>query len=103
MDWAVTDRHYAGPLVFEHDGTPTFDDCLGLIREVAYHKWLAANRPAGDGVTFWLEAERVLFGWPENGAYRIYVRDLTKPKTNDFYDYHEMKLVSRDGLTNPSE
>ncbi|MEX1026821.1 MAG: DUF2934 domain-containing protein [Candidatus Paceibacterota bacterium] len=28
------------------------------IREAAYHKWERAGRPAGDGVEFWLEAER---------------------------------------------
>lgn len=30
------------------------------IRELAYAKWEAAGRPAGDGVQFWLEAEREL-------------------------------------------
>lgn len=28
------------------------------IRVRAYHKWEAAGRPPGDGVNFWLEAER---------------------------------------------
>lgn len=28
------------------------------VRELAYHKWQAAGAPAGDGVTFWLEAEQ---------------------------------------------
>jgi hypothetical protein len=28
------------------------------IRQRAYHKWEAAGRPPGDGVNFWLEAER---------------------------------------------
>ena len=32
------------------------------IRELAYAKWEAAGRPAGDGVQFWLEAERELMG-----------------------------------------
>jgi hypothetical protein len=30
------------------------------IRELAYAKWEAAGRPPGDGVRFWLEAEREL-------------------------------------------
>ena len=30
------------------------------IRMCAYRKWEAAGRPAGDGVQFWLEAEREL-------------------------------------------
>jgi hypothetical protein len=30
------------------------------IRTRAYRLWEAAGRPAGDGVTFWLEAERQL-------------------------------------------
>jgi hypothetical protein len=28
------------------------------IREAAYHKWERAGRPSGDGVKFWVEAER---------------------------------------------
>jgi len=28
------------------------------IRKLAHHKWEAAGFPAGDGVDFWLEAER---------------------------------------------
>lgn len=28
------------------------------VREAAYLKWVAAGRPAGDGVAFWLQAER---------------------------------------------
>ena len=32
------------------------------VRELAYRKWEAAGRPAGDGVGFWLEAERELNG-----------------------------------------
>ncbi len=31
-----------------------------VIRERAYEKWEKAGRPAGDGVRFWLEAEREL-------------------------------------------
>ena len=30
------------------------------IRRRAYQKWEAAGRPGGDGVVFWLEAEREL-------------------------------------------
>ncbi len=30
------------------------------IRLSAYYKWVAAGRPAGDGVGFWLEAEQEL-------------------------------------------
>jgi hypothetical protein len=30
------------------------------IRVRAYQKWEAAGRPAGDGMRFWLEAEREL-------------------------------------------
>jgi Protein of unknown function (DUF2934) len=28
------------------------------IRDLAYQKWVAAGRPPGDGLPFWLEAER---------------------------------------------
>jgi hypothetical protein len=34
----------------------------GEIRVRAYSKWVAAGRPQGDGVAFWLEAERELRG-----------------------------------------
>jgi hypothetical protein len=30
------------------------------IRLLAYRKWEAAGRPAGDGLCFWFEAEREL-------------------------------------------
>jgi hypothetical protein len=30
------------------------------IRVLAYHKWVAAGCPPGDGVCFWLEAEKEL-------------------------------------------
>jgi Protein of unknown function (DUF2934) len=33
------------------------------IRLLAYHKWTMAGRPKGDGVSFWLEAERELKQW----------------------------------------
>ena len=32
------------------------------IRQLAYQKWEAAGSPPGDGVPFWLEAERELSG-----------------------------------------
>ena len=43
-------------------GEPTVIDRVReeSIRELAYAKWEAAGRPAGDGVQFWLEAEREL-------------------------------------------
>jgi len=36
------------------DGHTTEDH----IRELAYFKWMQAGRPVGDGVSFWLDAER---------------------------------------------
>jgi Protein of unknown function (DUF2934) len=30
------------------------------IRVCAYYRWIAAGRPATDGVQFWLEAEKLL-------------------------------------------
>jgi hypothetical protein len=39
------------------------------IRMLAYRKWEAAGRPSGDGVNFWLQAERELaqahWAWQE--------------------------------------
>lgn len=34
--------------------------CEDKIRDFAYQKWQAAGRPEGDGMEFWLEAEREL-------------------------------------------
>ena len=35
-------------------------DLEETIRELAHAKWAAAGYPAGDGVSFWLEAEQEL-------------------------------------------
>jgi DUF2934 family protein len=37
---------------------PTEDE----IRVLAYHKWVSAGQPQGDGVQFWTEAEQELLG-----------------------------------------
>lgn len=39
------------------NGQPT-SACEEMIRARAHSKWEAADCPAGDGVEFWLEAER---------------------------------------------
>jgi hypothetical protein len=39
-----------------HERVLTDDD----IRVVAYHKWMGAGCPPGDGVAFWLDAEHQL-------------------------------------------
>ena len=36
----------------------------------AYHKWEAAGRPPGDGVQFWLEAERQVAAETEDASER---------------------------------
>ncbi len=41
------------------------DDFDMAIRELAYLKWETAGSPAGDGLVFWLEAERE---WKANHA-----------------------------------
>jgi len=41
------------------------------IQLCAYHKWEAAGRPTGDGVRFWLEAEKDLAA--EKGTHRVAV------------------------------
>jgi carbon storage regulator len=46
----------------ELDGDNAAESALrhGEIRRCAYRKWDAAGKPRGDGVNFWLEAEREL-------------------------------------------
>jgi hypothetical protein len=41
--------------------TVVAEDCVRLS---AYLKWEAAGRPEGDGVSFWLDAERELLAQP---------------------------------------
>ncbi len=47
------------------------------IEKLAYEKWEAAGRPEGDGVNFWLEAEKEFkdkkYGWLNR-------RPLVRPK-----------------------
>ena len=40
------------------------------IRHQAYGKWEIAGKPTGDGIAFWLEAERELAGKPEDASGR---------------------------------
>lgn len=91
-----TENFHFGLLHFEHDGIPTFEECRQLIREVAYSKWHQAGSPPGDGIDFWLHAEKVLFGRLERG-YRIFVRDMTKPLINDYYHHYDVARVTPDG------
>jgi hypothetical protein len=41
---------------------PTVPPTEEQVRELAYQKWESAGWPAGDGVGFWLDAERELNG-----------------------------------------
>ncbi len=36
------------------------EPCEAEIRILAYHKWVSAGKPEGDGIQFWLEAEKDL-------------------------------------------
>jgi hypothetical protein len=46
---------------------PVSQNCTAPSEEVvrlnAYLNWVAARRPEGDGVNFWLEAEKQLSVW----------------------------------------
>jgi len=64
-DDSVADPNATVTLTGEHGREATClpnqrpaDGCEETIRAVAYSKWEAAGCPAGDGVDFWLEAER---------------------------------------------
>ena len=46
--------------VTENRGTGRNHVSQEVIRLRAYEKWEAAGKPGGDGVRFWLEAEREL-------------------------------------------
>lgn len=43
------------------------DACEEAIRTLAHSKWEAAGCPAGDGVEFWLEAEREIISEKSSG------------------------------------
>jgi hypothetical protein len=55
--FAPDERERAWLWVAEGAGSDTDHEA---IRRLAYAKWEAAGRPPGDGVPFWLEAEREL-------------------------------------------
>lgn len=38
-------------------------ELVDLIRNVAYKKWEQAGRPEGDGVDFWVDAEKETLQW----------------------------------------
>lgn len=44
------------------DTGPRRPPTSAAVRARAYHHWEAAGRPAGDGIEFWLAAERELAG-----------------------------------------
>ena len=88
---------YIGPLAFDHDGLPTFEECRQLVRETAYHLRGRGGSPDGD----WTLAEHVLFSGLEHGGYVVYVRDLTRPKIDDFYHSYRLVAVTPDGPVDP--
>jgi hypothetical protein len=55
---------------------PDFSFRESEIRYMAYSKWERAGRPPGDGVNFWLEAEKE---W--NGAHIIMITPFEIPET----------------------
>lgn len=63
VETALTTRSIAtipsGPAIPPHHCPRAFEDA---IRHRAYLNWVAAGRPEGDGVDFWLEAEKHLLG-----------------------------------------
>lgn len=51
----------AQPIAASDDPVPASQEvCAEDIRLLAYGKWESAGKPAGDGVPFWVEAEREL-------------------------------------------
>ena len=48
--------------------TGTTMPCEETVRQQAYEQWQAAGCPAGDGVKFWLEAEREIASQATPGA-----------------------------------
>jgi hypothetical protein len=54
---AIGNAALTGPQSCESSQYPT-GDCEGAIRVLAHSKWERAGRPSGDGLNFWLEAER---------------------------------------------
>lgn len=92
----------SAPISFEHDGIPTFEECRQLIRERAFERWSHGGQRPSDGVEYWLAAERELFYGLEHGGYRIYVRDRTKPKIQDYYWHWFIKVITPDGPVDPT-
>lgn len=66
---ALTDPNVTVPLTAEPNCPPAcpvkdqpVEPCEETIRTLAYLKWEAAGYPPGDGVEFWLTAEREVCG-----------------------------------------
>ena len=53
--WVLADRAGCGHTA--HQGQSVREDDIRLL---AYQKWERAGKPPGDGVRFWLEAEKEL-------------------------------------------
>jgi hypothetical protein len=90
-------NHFVGPLTFDHDGIPTYEECRQMIRELAARKYSRTNGQTSDESN-WLWAERRLFWQQENkllyGGYRIYVRDMSKPLVDGYYPYYNVVVVT---------
>lgn len=56
------------------DVQPTECNPHELIRNAAYHKWEAAGRPGGNGIDFWLEAEKEYLS--SNGHSNLGVKEI---------------------------
>jgi len=88
---------YTGAPRFQEDGLPTFDECRDMIRERAYQLWAIDGYRQGDGTKYWYAAEKELFNGLENGGYRIFVCDESKPKQDGFYRYWDIVLIKPTG------
>ena len=74
---ALRHGHHSHPVTLLSAAVATADqalmDALELHVDIqlgAYHKWEAAGRPPGDGVQFWLEAERQVAAETEDTSER---------------------------------
>jgi hypothetical protein len=86
---ALSHGHRSRPVTLLNAAVATSDNALIDAMELrvdiqlcAFHKWEAAGKPTGDGVRFWLEAERELAAGNDGTSGRGNSRDADRHSGN---------------------
>lgn len=89
---------YLDPARSDLSTLPNHDECVQMVREVAYNKWEQSGRQPGHDWDYWLQAERELFGGREGDGYAVYVCDLSRPENRRHFRYWDQKKITPSGV-----